>query len=251
MISYIFNNVFFNPIYNGLVYLIDILPWVDMGVAVILITIAVKLIIFPLTKKSIQLQITQKKIEPELKKIKEKFKDNKEEQARKIMDLYRENDLNPLSGIMIMIIQIPIIFALYFVFLKGGLPEVNSELLYSFVKIPTEIHTLFIGLIDMTQKSLLLAILAGISQYIQIQLILPKLDFKRNNGQKRDFKDDLTKSMHLQMKFVMPVIIIIISYNLPSAIALYWITSNIFMIGQEMFVKRKMEEKQNGKILVN
>ena len=242
MISYLFNTIFFNPIYNGLVFLVEFFPWMDLGVAIIIVTIIVKFIIFPLTKKSIKLQIIQKKIEPELKKIKEKYKDNKEEQAQKIMALYKEKGLNPLSSILILIIQIPVIFALYFVLLKGGLPEINHEILYSFINNPESINTFFLGLVDMTGKSLILALLAGVSQYIQIQLILPKFNFS-SNGKKRNFKEDLMKSMNLQMKFVMPIIIVLISYNLPSAIALYWITSNIFMISQEIFVKRKMEEK--------
>ncbi len=243
MISYVFNLLFFNPIYNGLIFLMATFSWMDMGVAVIMITIIVKLIIFPLTKKSIKLQIIQKKIDPDIKKIKEEYKDNKEEQARKIMDLYKEKGLNPLSSILIMFIQIPIIFALYFVFLNGGLPEINNEILYSFVKNPEGVNTIFIGLIDMLDKSLFLAILAGISQYIQIQLILPKIDF-RSNGKKRSFKEDLMKSMNLQMKFVMPIIIVVIAYYLPSAIALYWVTSNIFMIGQEILVRRRMEQNE-------
>ncbi|MCK5285666.1 MAG: YidC/Oxa1 family membrane protein insertase [Candidatus Pacebacteria bacterium] len=244
MISNLFNTLFFNPIYNGLIFLMSSFSWLDMGMAVILVTILVKLLIFPLTKKSIQLQIAQKKIEPEIKKIKEEFKNKKEEQAMKIMELYKENNLNPLSGILIMFIQIPIIFALYFVFLKGGLPEINTDILYSFIKIPSDVHTIFLGIIDITEKSLFLAILAGISQYIQIQLILPNISLKSNNKE-RDFKEDLMKSMSLQMKYVMPVIIVLIAYNLPSAIALYWITSNIFMISQEIFVKRKMEAVEN------
>ncbi|MFH1402082.1 MAG: YidC/Oxa1 family membrane protein insertase [Patescibacteria group bacterium] len=243
MISHFFNLLFFNPIYNGLIFLIGSCSWIDMGISVILITIIVKFLMFPLAKKSIKLQIKTKIIEPELKTIKEKYKDNKEEQARKIMDLYKENNLNPLSGIFIMFAQIPIIFALYFVFLKGGLPDINTDILYSFIKIPMHIDMSFLGLIDMTQKNIFLAILAGISQYIQIRLILPKI--KETHSQKnkqRGFKDDLMKSMHTQMKFVMPIIVVLISYNLPSAIALYWITSNIFMIFQEIFVKRKMEK---------
>ncbi|MFH0846357.1 MAG: YidC/Oxa1 family membrane protein insertase [Patescibacteria group bacterium] len=241
MISNIFNIFFFNPIYNGLILLIDNFSWVDMGIAVILITLVVKILMLPLTKKSIKLQLQTKKIEPQLKEIKEKYSDNKEEQARLIMDLYKENDLNPLAGIFIMFIQIPVIFALYFVVLKGGLPEVNTDILYSFINAPEHINILFLGLINMTEKSLILALLAGISQYIQISLILPKM--KPTDPNNRNFKDDLAKSMSLQMKFVMPILITFISYHLPSAIALYWITSNIFTVLQEFFVKRKMEEK--------
>ena len=240
MISNIFHEFFFNPIYNGLVFLIANFSWIDMGMAVILITVLVKLILLPLTKKSIKIQIKTKELEPELKKIKEEHKDNKEEQARQIMDLYRKNHLNPLSGFLVILIQLPIIFALYFVFLKGGFPEINTEILYSFIKIPEEVNMHFLGLISMVDKNIVLALFAGISQYIQIKLMLPKLEPKKNNHQKT-FKDDLMRSMNTQMRFVMPVIVFFISYSLPAAIALYWITSNIFMILQEIFVKRKME----------
>jgi len=242
MISNIFNDLFFNPIYNGLVFLIDNFPWVDMGMAVIIVTIFIKLILFPLTKKSIKIQIKTKQLEPELKRIKLEYKDNKEEQAREIMGLYKKNNLNPLSGFLVLLIQLPIIFALYFVFLKGGFPEVNIDLLYSFVKVPNEINMNFLGLVSMTDKNIVLALLAGISQYIQVQLMLPKIEPLGKNQQKT-FKDDLMKSMNTQMKFIMPVIVFFISYGLPAAIALYWITSNMFMIFQEIFVKRKMEMK--------
>ncbi len=242
MISFVFNEFFFNPIYNGLVFLIANFPWVDMGLAVISVTIITKLILFPLTKKSIRIQIKTKELEPKLKKIKEEYKNKKEEQARLIMDLYKENNLNPLSGFLVVLIQLPIIFALYFVFLKGGLPEINTDILYSFIKIPAEVNIHFLGLIDMTEKNIILAFLAGVSQYIQFQLMLPKTEQKKEK-QTKSFKDDLMKNMNIQMKFIMPVIIFFISYSLPAAIALYWTTSNVFMIFQEIFVKKKMEAK--------
>jgi len=242
MISYIFNGLFFNPIYNGLVFLIANFSWIDMGIAVILVTIATKLIIFPLTKKSIKIQIKTKELEPKLEKIKKEYKDNKDAQTKKIIELYKENNLNPLSGFLVILIQLPVIFALYFVFLKGGLPEINTEILYSFIKIPAEVNMHFIGLFDMTEKNIILALFAGFSQYIQFQLILPRTKVKKKN-EPMTFKDNLMKSMNIQMKFIMPIIVFFISYSLPSAIALYWTTSNLFMIFQEIFVKKKMEQK--------
>jgi len=242
MISNIFNELFFNPIYNSLVFLITNFSWVDMGMAVIIITVVIKSILLPLTKKSIKIQIKTKQLEPELKKIKEEYKDNKEEQAKQIMDLYKRNGLNPLSGFLVLLIQLPVIFALYFVFLKGGFPDINTEILYSFIKVPEQVNMHFLGLISMIDKNIFLALLAGISQYIQVQLMLPKLEAKSKNHQKT-FKDDLARSMNTQMKFIMPIIVFFISYSLPAAIALYWITSNMFMIFQEIFVKRKMEAK--------
>ena len=242
MISNIFNELFFNPIYNSLVFLIGNFSWIDMGMAVIIITIVIKSMLLPLTKKSIKIQIKTKQLEPELKKIKEEYKDNKEEQAKQIMDLYKRNNLNPLSGFLVLLIQLPVIFALYFVFLKGGFPDINTEILYSFIKIPEQVNMHFLGLISMIDKNIFLALLAGISQYIQVQLMLPKLEAKSKNH-KKTFQDDLTRSMNTQMKFIMPIIVFFISYSLPAAIALYWITSNMFMIFQEIFVKRRMETK--------
>jgi len=242
MISNIFNELFFNPIYNSLVFLIANFSWIDMGMAVIIITVVIKSMLLPLTKKSIKIQIKTKQLEPELKKIKEEYKDNKEEQAKQIMDLYKKNDLNPLSGFLVLLIQLPVIFALYFVFLRGGFPDINTEILYSFIKIPEQVNMYFLGLISMIDKNIFLALLAGISQYIQVQLMLPKLEAKGKNH-KKTFQDDLARSMNTQMKFIMPIIVFFISYSLPAAIALYWITSNIFMIFQEIFVKRKMETK--------
>lgn len=242
MISNIFHELFFNPIYNALVFLITNFSWIDMGTAVIIITITVKLILFPLTKKSIKIQIKTKELEPELKRIKEEHKNNKEEQAKQIMDLYKKNDLNPISGFLVLLIQLPVIFALYFVFLKGGLPEINTDILYSFIRIPEQVDMHFLGLFNMMDKNIFLALLAGISQYVQVHLMLPKVEPKNKNHQKT-FKDDLMRSMNTQMRFIMPVIVFFISYSLPAAIALYWITSNMFMIFQEIFVKRKMEIK--------
>ena len=131
--SYLFNTFFYNPIYNGLIFLVAYFSWVDLGIAVILITIIVKLILFPLTKKSIKTQLKIKQIEPKIKEIKEKYKNNREELAKKTMDLYKDNKINPFSGFFLILIQLPVLFALYFVFLKGGLPNINTELIYSFI----------------------------------------------------------------------------------------------------------------------
>ena len=116
--SYLFNLFFYEPLYNGLIFLIGVLPRADIGIVVVLFTCIVKLILFPLSKKSVLTQIRMKEIQPELDAIKEKHKENKQEQALKVMALYKERKINPFSGILLIFIQIPIIFALYFVFFK-------------------------------------------------------------------------------------------------------------------------------------
>lgn len=222
-----------------MVFLIDSVPFADVGVAIIILTTLVKLILFPLSKKAVRTQFMMKRIEPELKALKEKFKNNKQEQAKKTMELYREKGVNPFSSILLIIIQLPIIFALYWVFFRGGLPEINSDILYSFISIPREVNMSFLGLVDMSGKSVTLALLAGITQYFQIKLSLPPLKKRSENP---NLKDDFARSFQLQMRYMMPVFVVVFSYIISAAIALYWLTSNIFAIGQELVIRRKFKE---------
>lgn len=242
MFSYIFHTFFYNPIYNGLVFLVSFFPWMDLGIAVVIVTLVVKLIVFPLTKESIKTQLKVKEIDPLVNEIRKKYEKDKETQARKIMDLYKEYKINPFASFFLILIQLPILFALYFVFLKGGLPDVNFDILYSFIKAPSHIDNVtFLGFFDITQKSLILALLAGISQFFQIRLVMAGQKKNDKPSDQNTFKDDLVKNMQLQMKYVMPVIIFIIAYGLISAVALYWITSNLFMIGQELYIRKTIK----------
>jgi YidC/Oxa1 family membrane protein insertase len=152
------------------VALLAAIPFVDAGVAVILFTIIVKLILFPLSKKSVKTQLVMKDIQPEIDQIKEKCKGNKQEEAVKTMALYKEKGVNPFSGILLVILQIPIIFALYFIFLKGGLPKIDTSLLYSFVPIPATVNMNFLGLLDISKANAIAAILVGLSQFFQFVL---------------------------------------------------------------------------------
>ncbi|AKM83944.1 TPA: hypothetical protein DCZ46_01260 [Candidatus Campbellbacteria bacterium] len=242
MFSYIFHTIFYNPIYNGLVFLVSFFPWMDLGIAVVIVTLVVKLIVFPLTKESIKTQLKVKEIDPLVNEIRKKYEKDKETQARKIMDLYKEYKINPFASFFLILVQLPILFALYFVFLKGGLPDVNFDILYSFIKAPAHIDNVtFLGFFDITQKSFILALLAGISQFFQIRLVMSGQKKNDKPADQNTFKDDLVKNMQLQMKYVMPVIIFIIAYGLISAVALYWITSNLFMIVQELYIRKTVK----------
>lgn len=237
--SFIYNNFVYEPLYNGLVFLMNILPWIDVGVAVALFTVIVKLILFPLSYRSVKTQASMKKIEPELNAIKLKFTD-KQEQARQVMALYKEKGVNPFSGFFLILIQIPIIFALYSIFLSSGLPHININILYSFVKTPVFVNMNFLGLIDIAKKSIVLSLFAGITQFFQISFSMPK-PIKTDTNAPVSFKNDLARSMSFQMRYIMPVIVFFISYSVSAAVALYWSVSNLFMIGQEIYVRRRIK----------
>jgi len=259
MIKDTFNTFLYEPLYNGLIFLTSVIPGADIGIAVLLLTLIVKFAILPLTHASTKTQVKMRELNPKINEIKKKYKDNKEEQARKTMELYQEHKLNPFSGCITIIIQIPIILALYWVFFRGLHvdPELvddfekipgyvntmllNREILYSFINIPDFLKTDFLGLVDMTGRSYVFALIAGISQYYQTKIMMPGDDVSlKPTG---SLKDDLARSMKFQMRYILPIFVFVFAYIISAAVALYWATSNIFMISHEYIIKRSKKDE--------
>jgi len=243
----LFNTILYQPLYNGLIGLIDIIPGGNIGFAVIILTIIVKIVLFPLSAKAIRTQIKIKDIEGDLNDLKKEHKDDREALGKAMLDLYRENKINPFAGVLLVLIQIPVIIALYFVFSKAGFPEINTELLYSFIPVPEYVTTLFLGFIDLTlAKNALIALIAGVSQYYQMKFVMQKNKPVEKPEKERTPMDDIMKNMQFQMRYVMPVITFFISYSLIAVIGLYWTVANIFAIVQEIYVQKKIKNPQES-----
>lgn len=238
MISALFNTIISRPFYNGLILLFHFLPFLDAGVIVIIFTIIIKIILLPLSVKASKSQLQMKSIEKDLNNIKEKYKDNKEEQTKQTIEYYRINHINPFAGIFVLLIQLPIILGLYRVFLTSGLPKINTALLYTsltaLAPASGSINMFFLNLTNIAQKSLVLALIAGITTYFQISLSIASAPSTGGGKQ-----NDIAKAMNTQMKYFFPVLVVIISYSISGALALYWITSNVFSIAQEYYIKKK------------
>lgn len=240
MFSLLWHNVFFDPIYNTLVFFIDVAPRGDVGLAIIATVIIVKTILLPLSVRAAKTQKAMKEIEPKLKELKESHKDDKQAQAKAMMEVYSDANISPFASIALLLIQIPIVFALYFSVARGGgvpLPDINVDLLYSFIPTPTTVNTNFLEWVDITGRSLILAALAGITQFFQIHLTLPKLGPKKQTDTP-DLKEEFVRNMHLQMRYVMPVIITVAAYTISAAIALYFFVSNVVGILQELYIRK-------------
>lgn len=232
----LFKTLLYIPLYNALIFLTSLIPGGEVGLAIILLTILVKFLIFPLYTSSIRTQMKMKEVEPEIQKIKEKYKSDITEQSRQLMDLYQRNKIKPFTGILVLLIQLPIVITLFYVF-KDSI-KIIPDLIYSFTPIPSSINTQFLG-IDLASRSYVLALLTGLTQYLQVQVSLPKLN-KPTSGAHPSFKDDFARSMDIQMRYVMPIIIVFISLGLPAAVSLYWVTSNVFSTIYEFFIRRKI-----------
>src|SRR3989344_1984967 len=234
MFSTFYHAVFYDPVYNGLVFLIGIVPGGDVGVAVILLTILVRLVLFPLSLKAVRTQLIVKKLEPELARIKEQFPNNREEQAKRTMALHKENGVNLFSSFLFTVIQILFIFALYYIFWRGGLPDIRTNLLYSFISVPEQVRMTLFGILDVASKNIFLAAIAGIVQFFQTRLAVPPHPAPLP-GAKPSMKNDLARSFNLQMRYALPVLIFVVSYTTSVVVALYLIVSNMVSIGQELY----------------
>jgi len=235
MIAFL-KTIIYIPLYNGLMLILDVLPIADIGIAVIILTVAVKIITYPLAKKTSVTQLQMKEKQPELDQIKEKYKNNKQEQALKIMEFYKKYKINPFSSFFTILIQIPIIYSLYHIFLYAGLPTVNADLLYSFIQAPAKISMNFLGLIDVSEKNIFFALLAGITSFFQMKITAPTPEKKPGV----ELKDDLARMMSLQMKYFMPILIFFISWRISAVVALYWAVSNLLGIAQDLYIKSKL-----------
>lgn len=231
----LFNNFIYEPLYNLLIFLINILPFHSVALAVIVLTVLVKTLLLPLAYKMAKTQKKIKEISPLIEEIKEKYKDDKHTQTLKIMALYKEHEIKPLGSFLMLFIQLPVIIGLYWVFLKSGLPEINKDILYSFVSAPEAVNMHLLN-ISMSDKSITMALLAGITQFAFASMTSKDMRF---TDEQDGFKADLQKSLHIQMRFVLPAFIAFIAYSLGAGIALYFIVSNIFQILQEYYLRFK------------
>ncbi len=224
LLTSVFNTLLYRPLFNGLILIYNIIP--DMGIAIILLTVLIRLLFAPLSKKSIQSQKAMTEIQPKMKELQKKYKDNKEEQVKEIMALYKEHKVNPMSGCLPLLIQMPIIIALYKVFLSGmNIEQLNT--LYSFVVRPQSLNIMFLGFINLAVAgNVIMALIAGGSQFIQTKMMMP---IKKGN--------DMASMMSKQMVYMMPILTVFIAWRLPTALALYWIVFTVFGIIQQHFTK--------------
>ena len=234
-----FHTIFYVPLYNALIFLTGLFGG-SLGLGVIGLTIVVKLILSPLSYRSIISQIEQKKLQPLVDELKKKYPDQKEQSA-KMMELYREHKTNPFAGCLLLILQLPVIIALYRVFL--GSSSLNVADLYHFVHMPSTLHTMFLGINLNATKNILFAILAGLTQYLQMRWS-PAMQSSPKGTKSSDPQMQMAESMTKSMKYTMPVMIAVFGYAVPAAVALYWILSNVFMIVQERYIVIKMSKQK-------
>ncbi|MEK7573921.1 MAG: YidC/Oxa1 family membrane protein insertase [Patescibacteria group bacterium] len=223
----LFHNLLYQPILEALIFIYKYIAFHDLGFAIILLTVFIRFLLLPLFHRGAKDQTKIQRLQPLVKKIQQDHKDDKEKQTRALLDLYKEHCINPFSSILLLIVQLPVLIALYQVFLNG-------------LSIAVFDNYKFLSLIDLSQKNFLITILAALAQYFQGRSMMPK------TGTCQAAADRASQAM----LYVGPALTLLFLNSLPSALGLYWLVSSLFSLGQQVFINKTLEkQKQNGTII--
>lgn len=238
----VFHEALVRPLFNLLVLIAHVVPAQDLGIAIILLTLLTRVVFYPLAQKGLRSQTVLQNLQPRIKELQRLHKDNRAEQSKAVMALYRENKVSPFASIVPMLIQLPILFALYRVFLNGLDAGALSDL-YSFVTPPQGVNTVFLGILDLTRPSPVLAVLAGAFQFLQSWLTFAH-NKQGNAGAAGGTKPSgIQKMLGRQMLYVMPFFTIVIALRFPAGLALYWAVTTLFSAFQQYSINRSMKKK--------
>lgn len=246
MLSQLFHVILYQPLFNIFVGLYNIVPGHDVGVVILIITILIRLVVYPLTASSIKSQKSLQELQPKLEELKKQYGQDKQKLAQATMELYKNNKVNPFASCLPLLIQLPVLIALYWV-LRDGLASTNlGQSLYTFITNPGQINSLSLGFIEMAKPSVVLAVLAGAAQFLQAKTMMRKpAPTEAGTGAK---DENMMAMMNKQMLYMMPIMTVVIGISLPAGLTLYWFLSTVLMAAQQVFMNRKSKEgpKPNG-----
>lgn len=198
----------------------------NYGIAIIIVTILMRILIFPLTLKQEKSMKKMREFQPEIDKLKEKYKNDPQKQNEKIMELYKENKINPMGGCWPILIQMPIFVALYYAFVGNTIPS-DATFLWFNLKQPDQFYKIGKFAIN------LLPILNTGVTYIQQKMMTPTTDGDANNPMQ-------------SMLYTMPLMMLILFYNMPSGVTLYYLVSGILSLVQQYFIMGRRGDIKNG-----
>ena len=230
-LTFLYTELLWRPLFNGLVFFYTVLPVQDLGLAIIVLTVVIRLILTPLLLRAQRAQRSMAVIQPEMKRIQEKYKSDREGQGKALMELYAQHKINPLSGCLPLLIQLPILIAVFQVFRQGFEPS-SLQYLYSFIENPGALNPIGLGFLDLSKGNIYLGVLAAVTQYLQTKLAAPP-PAPPSSGSGGDF----AKALQWQATYFFPLLILFWSYSLPAALTLYWTVLNFFGILQEIIPK--------------
>jgi len=243
--AHLFTIIFYQPILNLLVFLYNTVSFKDLGVSIILLTIVIKFIFWPLGRTAIKSQKALQDLQPKIEELKKKYGDDKAELSRATMELYKNNKVNPFSSCLPLLIQLPFLFAVYQVFKDG----MNSKLdfVYSFISRPETINTISFGFLNLAKPSIPLAVLAGLAQFWQAKMMITTKPVVNTPGSK---DESMAAIMNKQMLYFMPAITVFIGISLPGGLTLYWfVLTTLTALQQFITFNKKIDASSAGRTI--
>ena len=269
----IFDILIVQPIFNALMAIYSVVPGADFGVALIILTIIIRFLLWPLVKHQLHQATTMRKLQPELAKIKKSAKGNKQLESMQMMELYKKNGVNPFRSIGILLIQLPIFIALYqviqiFTLYRDEIAKYtygflqNIEPIKKLIEQPDLFNEKLLGFLDLTARAIggpnginiflvLLAILAAVTQYIMSKQTSPQQSGGKRlrdimseaaEGKQAD-QSEMNAVVMGKMVKVMPFFMFFIMLSLPGALALYYAVSNLVAVAQQHYILKKDVEE--------
>ncbi len=243
----LFNELLYRPMVNILVLLYENVTFGNLGIAIILLTLVIRVVLFPIFYKTAKHQRISQELQPHIKRIQEEHKDNKANQTKAMMDLYKKHKINPFTPIFLIILQIPIIYALFKVFshsfADASLSEEALSALYNFVHPPESLNFMFLGM-DLKMKSMIVVVIAAVAQFFQ-----GKLSIIKTKKSAEDKTVSQAEAMGKQMMYIGPLLTLGLLWNLPAAIGVYWLSTTVFSIIQQVILNRHMDKLHNPAVL--
>ncbi|HSX53082.1 MAG TPA: YidC/Oxa1 family membrane protein insertase [Patescibacteria group bacterium] len=266
-----FTTLIIQPIFNMLVLVYAFLPGHNFGVAIIVFTVLVRLLMWPLVKKQLHQAKAMRELQPELKRIKAQTKGDRQKESVMVMELYKERGINPFASLGLVLLQLPIFIALYSCLRRiVNDPHTLITFSYSWVQnLPwmktlaqdiTKFDSTLFGFIKLTEPALkkgqgiywpamLIVIGSAIAQYFQSKQLLP--DNADSRGLRKILKDagsgkqadqgEVNAAVGRSTRYFLPVLIFFITVGLPAALPLYWLTSGVVAYIQQARVLGKDE----------
>jgi len=232
--THIFTVVFYQPILNLLVFLYNTVSFNDLGIAIILLTVVIKLVFWPLGRTAIKSQKALQDLQPKIEELKKQYDKDKAGLSKATMELYKNNKVNPFSSCLPLLIQLPFLFAVYQVF-RDGMNN-KLDLVYSFINRPEALNTISFGFLNLASPNIVLAVLAGLAQFLQAKMMITSKPVVNTPGSK---DEGMAAIMNKQMLYFMPAITIFIGISLPSGLTLYWFVLTALTAIQQLVTFKK------------
>lgn len=268
----IFELLVTQPIFNLLVTIYSIVPGADFGVTIIIFTVIVRFLLYPLTRSMLHQTRAMRKLQPELVRIKKQAGKNKQLAAAQQMELYKKNSINPFRPIGILLIQLPIFFALYHVITiftshRGDIARYtydfleNLEPIKALIQNPNQFSEKLFNIVDLAKPAfnsggveiflVVIAVVAGVTQYISSKQTSPQAAPKKKlreimaeaaEGKEAD-QSEMNAIVMSKMTKILPFFMVYIMLILPGALALYYVTSNIVAVIQQHYLLQQDKDE--------